>query len=572
MGIKTIIICYLFASFYLKSVNAFCQDNRYDEFPLISLDSSIYNWRIKESKKIATFCKVWGFLKYHHPEVAKGKFDWDKEFMNRVSALTKLNSKQEMSDYYSKWIDSLGIVKKRNENPNEILNIIKNNLNNDWLNDTSIFSQELVKQLRHIHQNRNKGKNVFIKNKSDQLFYTEKVYKDSVFPTPSMRLLGLSRYWNIINYFYPYKYKIGQDWDSVLIEMIPLFKYSNDTISYHLAMLELVVKINDSHANLVTKYTNRYFGLKWAPFHFKIIDNKAIVTGFYDASLCLKNDIKYGDVFLKVNNVNIEEIIREKYKYIEGSNYSVKLRNSYYSIFNGQTDSVSVIFERNSITYKKTIYRYYFRDFRFKEEESNKKSWDILEDNIGYVNLDLLKRRGVKIVMNKMKSTTGIIFDVRNYPKGTMYKIAKFLNSAKRPFAKFAIPNFYYPGTFTYTNPYYCGKANRNNYKGKVVLLFNEESQSHAEFTLMALQTASNVISIGSQTAGADGDVSEIIFPGNYKTFISGLGVYYPDGRETQRIGIIPDIEVKPTIDGVRLRKDEVLEKALGILRLNPVR
>jgi C-terminal processing protease CtpA/Prc len=43
---------------------------------------------------------------------------------------------------------------------------------------------------------------------------------------------------------------------------------------------------------------------------------------------------------------------------------------------------------------------------------------------------------------------------------------------------------------------------------------------------------------------------------------ISGIGIYYPDGRETQRIGIVPDVEVKPTIDGIKNNKDEVLEKA----------
>jgi C-terminal processing protease CtpA/Prc len=39
--------------------------------------------------------------------------------------------------------------------------------------------------------------------------------------------------------------------------------------------------------------------------------------------------------------------------------------------------------------------------------------------------------------------------------------------------------------------------------------------------------------------------------------------VFYPDKRPTQRIGIIPDIEVKPTIAGIREGRDEVLEEAL---------
>ncbi|RUT79671.1 hypothetical protein [Ancylomarina longa] len=46
----------------------------------------------------------------------------------------------------------------------------------------------------------------------------------------------------------------------------------------------------------------------------------------------------------------------------------------------------------------------------------------------------------------------------------------------------------------------------------------------------------------------------------------SGIGVYYPNGNKTQRIGIVPDIEVKQTIAGIRQHKDEVLDKAIEVL------
>jgi hypothetical protein len=44
---------------------------------------------------------------------------------------------------------------------------------------------------------------------------------------------------------------------------------------------------------------------------------------------------------------------------------------------------------------------------------------------------------------------------------------------------------------------------------------------------------------------------------------ISGIGVFYPDKGPTQRIGIVPNVEVKPTIAGIRAGRDEVLEEAL---------
>ena len=82
----------------------------------------------------------------------------------------------------------------------------------------------------------------------------------------------------------------------------------------------------------------------------------------------------------------------------------------------------------------------------------------------------------------------------------------------------------------------------------------------------MALRVAPKATVIGSTTAGADGNVSRIVLPGNVTTMISGIGVYYPDGTETQRIGIVPDIEVHPSIAGIRAGQDELLQKAISII------
>lgn len=59
-----------------------------------------------------------------------------------------------------------------------------------------------------------------------------------------------------------------------------------------------------------------------------------------------------------------------------------------------------------------------------------------------------------------------------------------------------------------------------------------------------------------------------VVLPGGLRSAISGIGVFYPDRRQTQRVGIIPDLVVRPTIAGIREGRDEVLEagvsRALG--------
>ena len=50
-------------------------------------------------------------------------------------------------------------------------------------------------------------------------------------------------------------------------------------------------------------------------------------------------------------------------------------------------------------------------------------------------------------------------------------------------------------------------------------------------------------------------------------TTISGFGIFYPDKEATQRIGVHPDIYIDPTIEGIREGRDELIEKAIEIIK-----
>jgi C-terminal processing protease CtpA/Prc len=97
--------------------------------------------------------------------------------------------------------------------------------------------------------------------------------------------------------------------------------------------------------------------------------------------------------------------------------------------------------------------------------------------------------------------------------------------------------------------------------------LVNEQTQSSAEYTAMALRSAPHAVVMGSQTAGADGDMSFVPFPGGFRSPFSGLGIYYPDGTDTQGAGIVPDVFAYPTREGIATGRDEVLEKAENYIR-----
>ena len=205
----------------------------------------------------------------------------------------------------------------------------------------------------------------------------------------------------------------------------------------------------------------------------------------------------------------------------------------------------------------------------FKTNKKQQKAWQLMDDNIGFIDLGELRLKDVDSAMHTLINTKALIVDVRKRPKYTLYAISNYLNKEKVNFASLLLPFQQHPGVFYFDTNYYAGPENINEdyYQGQVILLINENTYSHGEFTCMALQTAPNVLLIGSNTAGADGNVSKIKFPGGITTFFSGLGVYYPNGDQTQRIGIRPDIEVIQTINGVRSGEDELLNAALKYLK-----
>lgn len=197
------------------------------------------------------------------------------------------------------------------------------------------------------------------------------------------------------------------------------------------------------------------------------------------------------------------------------------------------------------------------------DEDSHK----LIDKNIGYINPGKLAEGEIDKIMDKFMDTKGLIVDLRYYPSDfIVYSLGKYLMPKEVTFAKTSVPNQSVPGEFILYEDLKVGSDNKNYYKGKVMILMNERSQSQSEFTVMSLRNAPNAKVIGSDSIGTDGNVASFSLPGGVNTLITGVGIYNPDKSQTQRIGIKPDIYIEPTIQGIKEGRDELLEKAIEII------
>ena len=535
---------------------------------VLTCQSSI-SQELTETQKLATTCKVWGFLKYYHPNVASGKFNWDEQLFAVLPMVEKASTKEQFSTVLENWIDSLGEIKKIAPiKDSDSTTYFYKNLDLAWIKTDNIFSKKLSFKLKFIENNRYQGElhYFYFDEKDGGMGAINEHYSNINFKDKNARIVTMFMYWNLIEYFFPYKYLMDQKWSSTLEKLLPEFIEANDVISFSIAMQKLTAKLNDSH---VVFYTG---ALKHAllPIKCKVIDEKLIITEIFGDEQAKYEDLEIGDVITKVNDKTIHDLIAENRKLIGGSNEAYYLKNLASSILDVSSDTIKLTFLKDGVTNTRIINTYDILDAHSNEKREKKitqnEKFKIVENNIGYVNMGTLKVKNVPDMIETLKTTKAIIFDMRNYPNQTYEAVTNFLNATEKEFAKYTHPDTSYPGRFVWTEPAKCGTNNKDNYKGKVIVLLNENSISQSEWTAMCFQTSGNTTIIGSQTAGSDGNVTEINFVKAFYTCYTGIGVYYPDGRETQRIGIVPDIEVKPTIEGIKQGKDEVLERAIKFI------
>lgn len=517
---------------------------------------------------------IWGFLKYYHPAIARGEFNWDYELFRILPKINAATTAKDRDQILVKWINTLGKVKSSKGSLSKMKDAkIQPDL--DWIT-TAGFSSKLSDLLLKIRDAKKEKEHYyidFVDNVGNPVFKNENPYAENEYPDTGTRLLALFRYWNMIQYYFPYKNLIEEDWKNVLEEFIPKVIEATDKEAYTLTMLEVIARIHDTHANIWGRNNvlQNYKGKNFAAVEVTFIEEKAVVTDFFDEEKGKETGLKIGDIITSVNGKSVETIVEESLKRTPASNYATQLRDIASDLLRTNEDAIKIEFQREneSTTQKATLGAYSTKDINIYSKYSNQDTcFKMIDENIAYLNNGSLKRNYIVSFWDKIKSSKGLIIDIRNYPSDfPIYALSGYLMNESIPFVKFTTGSLETPGLFSVRGkPLTAGKKNKASYDGKVVILVNETSQSSAEFHTMAYQVHPNATVIGSTTAAADGNVSRIALPGGISTMISGIGVYYPDGTETQRVGVAIDLEIKPTIAGVRAGKDELMERAIEII------
>ncbi len=379
-----------------------------------------------------------------------------------------------------------------------------------------------------------------------------------------LRLLGAFRLWNAVRYFSP-NLELAEDQNIVLTEAIENMLAANDRAGYLRALQHIAAGMHDNHVHIGTKHNDTTIMV--APFNStQFIDGKYIITNIYGDN----NPLRVGDAITHRNGRTIEEFITENAYIISASN-SPGLARQAGAMLNISRDQSPILLsierEGHRMEIEVPVYslekfaeiggKNYIMQGYYSSQESG---FRILEDSIAYIHIGNITDADLPI-----DDYNKVIVDMRSYPNIDTRSLIGRLLPETAEIASFTSPDPLHPGRFNMMEgDYIPGLSTKPD--RKIVVLVNEWTQSAAEYIVMMLQNNPKIYVLGSQTAGADGNVTAITLPGAMSMSFTGLGVFYPDGRPTQRVGIHIDEILRPTIESIRTGKDNIITRAVEIL------
>ena len=105
--------------------------------------------------------KLWGFLKYHHPEIGKGNYNWDYELFRILPEYLNVKNSAERDKALLGWINKYGKVPTCTtckETPSDAY--LKPDLS--WV-EKSNMENDLKRKIQEIYSNRHQGEHYYIK-------------------------------------------------------------------------------------------------------------------------------------------------------------------------------------------------------------------------------------------------------------------------------------------------------------------------------------------------------------------------------------------------------------------------
>lgn len=415
-----------------------------------------------------------------------------------------------------------------------------------------------------------------------QTFWESPVWKTSVREDLSEdeKVAGLSRLWSEVKYNFVYFDRVPDvNWDSLYFAYLPRVRATESTWDYYQTLQELCARLKDGHTNVWPPFALwEKFGNP--PLRARLIDNTVVVVDVFDDTL--KNlGVVQGVEILEVDGMPVRQYAEQRVAPFQcASTEQDLLERTYYSFL-----LLGPVHKPVELTFRNTRGEKFRRTFARQHGRVRRTSplpeLKTLEGNIAYVKLASFGDNHLVAqfdsLFTSIQKTDAMILDIRENTGGNSgvgWSILGYLTD--KPFkttqwrSRSYLPTYraWGRGHKWYEEPAFDYPPNGSKlYTRPVVVLVSAVTASAAEDFCVAFDVMRRGKIIGEPTAGTTGQPLFFSLPGGGSGRVCTKHDRYPDGMEFVGVGIQPDIVVRPTVDGIRMGRDAVLETALLYLK-----
>lgn len=524
--------------------------------------------------------RVWGYVKYHHPVFAGRKFNVDYELFELLPRVADADFATR-NRVLAQWIDGLGEFSvdcgRYDALPENSLGPPRSDP--AWTSDTTRLGAALSERLlrlryadrkgnRHVTECRFEGEDL----KNPNAGFWEDPYPQLTMPDYGYRLLALFRFWNRVEYYFPSKYLIDRPWAEVLPEYVARMASLPDG-DYCPTAWRMIAEVQDSHDDCGQAFL-RIFGGWRLPQQTTFVGSDLIVSAPDTLHRTPPENFapfQVGDRIEEIEHRPVAWYLDRTRTYIPASNEArVRALASDLTLRAHANTSLRIRYIWDGIL-RDTLVKTGRQPYIDRAPKHGAICCKRLEDGIRHVNPACYRHADEQRVDSALLDEKGCVIDLRNGAFGTFY--ADFNPKKNRHCIVpdsvdyprcYTYPQILLPGVFSsVSGPHKTVPVRRTV---RTVLLVRTWTQSASESLAMWLQQRSDGVTVGSRTAGADGTVTPIDLPGGIRTCFSGLGWYYPDGREVQRNGLLIDREAEPTLEDLLAGRDPAHELAMQLI------
>ncbi|MCP3136127.1 S41 family peptidase [Pyxidicoccus xibeiensis] len=398
-------------------------------------------------------------------------------------------------------------------------------------------------------------------------------YEAMPYPAEPYRLLAVLRFWNVMRFFHPDP-KALKDWDAVLPTFLARARDARDAAGYTRVLYALAARVADGHSFVAEGGVPlRSLAGGNAPLVLRSVEGRFLVAELPMPEAARAAGISVGD---EVVSVDGEPVATRAGRLgaLLGASHPAAHAERVASLLLAGADGQPVEVMLQGVDGRMKEARLpRSRDFLpfLRPPPEAATPWRKLDGGLGYVDLRLLRAERVDAMLEALKDTRGLVLDLRGYPQGSAWALAPRLNVRGATTAAVTARPLLSAGEVREVRRVEpLPTTDKPLYRGRIVVLVDERTMSQGEYTAMMLRTASGARLVGSPTAGAVGDTTNVCLPGAVCVLFTGQRLESSDGGAVQGVGLRPDVEARPTVRGLRAGRDEVLERALTLFREEP--